>query len=222
MKTYNVPHKGLRNALSQLSLLAGKTNYANQLEVAQLYSLGTDIFKILTIHAADEDEVTLAELEKHCQGCSEHDIEDHIKIHNAQEKLENLLSNIHTDSKSGKDVSADGEEFYLSLSEFHGKYLEHTAEEERVTQPLLWKHFTDEELVQHRTIIMAKNPPETLLIWFRFVIPAQSHAERVNLFTGFQKMASPAFFDKGMEVIKLVLTEAEFTNLQHALCYTWC
>jgi hypothetical protein len=33
MKTYDVPHKGLRNALSQLSLMAGKTNYSNQQEV---------------------------------------------------------------------------------------------------------------------------------------------------------------------------------------------
>ena len=35
---------------------------------------------------------------------------------------------------------------------------------------------------------MARNPPQTLLIWFRFVIPAQSHKERVGLFTGFKKM----------------------------------
>ena len=64
MKTYDVPHKGLRNALSQASLLAGKTNFADVLEVEILYRLGADVFKILNIHAADEDEVTLAELEK--------------------------------------------------------------------------------------------------------------------------------------------------------------
>ncbi len=221
MKTYDVPHKGLRNALSQLSLLAGKTNYSNQKEVEQLHNLGVDVFKLLTIHAADEDEVTLAELEKHCPGCSEHDMEDHKEIHASQVKLEASLLMLYNASKLNNDVTADGAEFYLSLSEFHGKYLEHTAEEERVTQPLLWKYFTDEELASHRGKIMAKNPPETLMIWFRFVIPAQSHAERVGLFTGFQKMASPEFFDKGMNVIKQVLTEVEYAELQIALCYTW-
>jgi len=212
IKPYDVPHKGLRNALSQLSLLAGKTDYSNRTEVEQLYNLGTDVFKILTIHADDENEVTLAELETRCPGCSQHDVEDHVQIHAAQENLEKLLAAIYNDSYNGKDT--DGAEFYLAFSEFHGKYLEHTAEEERVTQPLLWKHFTDEELASHRGKIMKKNPPETLLVWFRFVVPAQSHNERVGLLTGFKKMASRSFFSLGMEVIKQVLTTSEFSNLQ--------
>ena len=197
MKTYDVPHKGLRNALSQMSLLAGKTNYANPREVEELYNLGVDVFKILTIHAADENEVTLAELEARCQGCSQHDMEDHEQIYLAQDKLERLLSEIYINSKTAKDLTSEGAEFYLAFSEFHGEYLEHTAEEERITQPLLWQNFRDEELASHRGRIMAKNPPETLLIWFKFIIPAQSHAERVGLLTGFKKMAPRPFFNQG-------------------------
>lgn len=114
MKSYDVPHKGLRNALSQMSLLAGKTNYSNQQEVEQLYKLGEDVFKILTIHAIDENEVTLAELEERCPGCSQHDVEDHERIHLAQHKLEKLLSKIYNNSKAGTDTTEDGAEFYFS------------------------------------------------------------------------------------------------------------
>lgn len=217
MKAYDVPHKGLRNALSQFQLLAGKTDYVKHNEVERLYTLGQDVFKILTIHATDENEVTLAELEKRCPGCSQHDLHDHEEIHLAQEKLEKLLAKSYNNSKAGQDVSGDGEEFYLALSEFHGVYLEHTAEEERVTQPMLWEYFTDEELASHRGKIMAKNPPQTLLIWFRFVLPSQSHKERVGLLTGFKKMASQNFFEEGMKVIKQVLTETEFDELNKAL-----
>jgi hypothetical protein len=217
MKPYDVPHKGLRNALSQLSLLAGKTDYSNHHEVENLYHLGVDVFKILSIHAADEDEVTLTELEIRCPGCSEHDREDHKKIHVTQEKLETLLLKLYEGSGTNDGVIAIGQEFYLALSEFHGIYLGHTAEEERITQPLLWKHFTDDELAQHRRKIMKKNPPETLLIWFRFVIPAQSHSERVGLLSGFKKMAPPDFFMKGMGVIEKVLTAPEFEKLTKAL-----
>jgi hypothetical protein len=217
IKPYDVPHKGLRNALSQLSLLAGKTNYSDQLEVGRLYKLGQDVFKILNIHAEDENTVTLTELETRCPGCSQHDFDDHEQLHAVQAKLEALLSNIYNNSKSGQDASEDGAEFYLALSQFHGMYLEHTAEEERVTQPMLLKFFTDEELTQQRGKIMAKNPPQTLLIWFRFVIPAQSHNERVGLLTGFKKMAPLAFFQEGMEVIEQVLIKKEFEDLIQAL-----
>lgn len=217
MKSYDVPHKGLRNALSQMQFLAGKADYANQDEVEQLYQFGEDVFKILTIHATDENEVTLAELEKRCPGCSQHDVDDHEQIHVAQGKLEQLLEDIYTKSKAGQNVTEQGEEFYLAFSEFHGTYLEHTAEEERVTQLLLWQHFTDEELASHRGKIMAKNPPQTLLIWFRFVIPAQSQKERLSLLTGFKKMAPAPFFAEGMQVIKQVLATNEFDELQKAL-----
>lgn len=217
MKSYDVPHKGLRNALSQLQLLAGKTDYSSPDEVKQLYHLGEDVFKILTLHATDENEVTLAELEKRCPGAAQHDIEDHEHIHLTQDKLEKLLATLYAKSKAGQDVREEGAEFYLAFSEFHGTYLEHTAEEERITQPLLWKYFSDEELAAHRGKIMAKNPPQTLLIWFKFVLPAQSHPERVGLLSGFKKMAPDAFFQEGMQVIQRVLTEAEFMALNKML-----
>jgi hypothetical protein len=64
---------------------------------------------------------------------------------------------------------------------------------------------------------MAKNPPQTLLTWFRFVIPAQSHKERVGLLSGFKKMAPAPFFSEGMQVIEQVLTAKEFDELSKAL-----
>lgn len=213
MKLYDVPHKGLRNALSQLSLLAGNTDYTNQYETENLYKLGISVFTILNIHASDEDEITLTSLEERCPCCSEHDTEDHKKIHHAQQQLERMLASLCNDTLTNEQKTEAGAEFYLSLSEFHAMYLLHTAEEERITQPLLWEHFSDDELAAHRARIMSKNPPETLLTWFRFVIPAQSHTERIGLLSGFKKMASPDFYRKGMEVIEEVLPERVFKKL---------
>jgi len=120
LKVYDVPHKGLRNALSQMSLLAGKTNYANRREVEQLYRLGLDVFSILDIHAADENQVTLAELEKRCPGCSRHDVEVHEQLHLAQNKLETGLAKMYQDAQAGRDVSEEGAEFYPLLPNFKG------------------------------------------------------------------------------------------------------
>jgi hypothetical protein len=216
-KTFDVPHKGLRNALSQMSILAGRTDYTNPDEVAQLHQLGARLFSILTIHAEDENSVTLAHLDTRCPGCSQHDFDDHEEIHRAQQNLEDQLAAISAGAGVGKNMSEAGAEFYLAFSEFHGKYLEHTAEEERVTQLLLWQHFTDEELAAHRGKIMARNPPRTLLTWFEFVIPALTHAERVGLLSGFKRMAPTDFFAEGMEAIQKVLRPSEFGHLQEAL-----
>jgi len=217
IKSYDAPHKGLRNALSKLSLLAGNTNYSEKKEVSELYHLGQDVFTILTIHAADENEVPLAALETRCPGCSKHDSEDHELIEKKQIKLEDLLSKIHGHSQSGEDIGEDGSEFYLSLSEFQGRYLEHISEEERVTQILLWKHFTDEELAEHRKRIMANLSPQSLLLWLKFILPALSHPERVEFLTGFKKSASFSLFQAGMDVIEQALNEREFKLVKLAL-----
>lgn len=217
MKIYDVPHKGLRNALSQFSLLAGKTDYSNKMEIEKLKEFGNDVFELLTLHAIDENEVSLAELEQRFPGSTKHDIKDHERLHQLQHSLEEKLSTLFSDSQKGKSVVEAGSEFYFLLNEFLGTYLLHIAEEESVTQPLFWKYFTDEELAAHRGKIMSKHPPETLFLWFRFVIPAQNHQERIGLLGGFKKMAPAAFFNQGMEVIREVLAEKEFENLQSAI-----
>ncbi|HXD78028.1 MAG TPA: hypothetical protein VN616_09495 [Puia sp.] len=214
IKPYDVPHKGLRHALSQLSLSAGRTDYSDRQQVAELHRLGTRVFSILSIHAEDENSVTLAHLETRCPGAAEHDLDDHERIHSLQDNLERLLAEIYDGSAKGKDLSEAGGEFYIAFSEFHGQYLLHTAEEERVTQPLLWQYFTDEELAGHRKEIMARNPPPTLLTWLRFVIPAQTHAERKNLLAGVKQMAPAAFFAEAMSVIEKVLSVPDFQRLQ--------
>jgi len=217
MKPYDVPHKGLRNALSQVQLLAGKTDYSKFKEVERLYNLGRDVFRLLSIHAQDENEVTLAELEKRCSGCSDHDREDHEKLEKEQGAVEMLLSTIYSNVKEGKEAGLEGAEFYLLFSEYHAQYLLHTAEEERVTQAELHKHFTDEELAEFRTKIMKRNPPETLLLWFKFVTPAQSAQERIGLLKGFKMMAPVDFFNMGMGVMEKVLSADEFSELKAEL-----
>lgn len=217
MKPYDIPHKALRNALAQLTVLCGKTNYSNPGEVESLYKLAMDVFEMLTSHHTDENEVTLAELEKRCPGCSRHDREDHVKIHAEQEILEKLISKIVTNSAAEEELTDYRYEFYLAVSEFHGKYLEHIAHEERVTQLILWQYFTDEELMSFSAKIMASISPPSMMKWFRFIIPAQSHPERVVFLSRFKESVPEPVFIQGMNVISQVLTPDEFDDLQRSL-----
>jgi hypothetical protein len=216
-KVYDIPHKALRNALSQLSLLNGSTDFSNHQQVEKLHQLGTEVFGMLTAHAADENRVTLAELEQRSPGASTHDTQDHERLEAQQHNLEKLLDKIHADSKAGKDVSADAHEFHLAYNEFNGTYLSHTAEEERVTQNLLWKHFTDEELFGHRNKIMAGLKPETMLTFFKYVLPAQTHNERAGLFKGFRQMAPEPFFKQGLAVAEKHLQHHDYKQLTEAI-----
>lgn len=216
-KVYDTPHKGLRNAIAQFEMLAGSADYSSALEIERLYMLGREVFGLLAIHAEDEDRVTLAELATRCPGCSDHDMEDHRRLESEQRILEELLGHVFSKSKKGELVLDMGSHLYFGVSKFHGTYLLHIAEEETVTQCLLWEHFTDEELAEHHDRIMQRNPPTTLLAWFKFVLPAQNQQERIGLFTAFRKRAPETLFRQAMAVARGVLATEQYTDLATSL-----
>jgi hypothetical protein len=212
MRSYDVPHKGLRNALSQLELLSGKTDYSSLAEIEELYNLSRQVFKIIAIHADDESQVTLAELELRCPGSSEHDPKNHEYLEAGQSRIEDLLEKIYLQGIVGQFKQEWGELLYRMIHKYHGTYLIHMSEKESITQPLLWQHFSDEELAGHREAIMQRKPQDVLLTWLRFIIPAQSLGERVGLLCSLKKIVPDAFYEV-VDVIRLSLSVEEFSIL---------
>src|SRR5690606_23068705 len=110
-------------------------------------------------HVHTENEHTLRHLEERAPGSSAHDREDHEKLDQIQDDLQVRLQQL-----TGKETPEEMHDFYLRFTLFQSEYLEHTHEEEAVTELLLQKHFSDDELMQHRQAIMKKLAPEILLL----------------------------------------------------------
>ncbi len=217
MRPYDIPHKGLRNALSQFSFLAGNTSYMDPLQVEKLNKVGNDLFTFLKQHANDENTVGLPEFEKKEPAVGEHIRKEHHNIEEMQQKIEDLMHEIHNESQKNEDITALAGKLYDSYHSFHSKYLAHMVDEEQNVQPLLWKHFTDDELLVFSKRIMGGMKPEILLMVFRYAAPAQSHPERVMALKGMKIGASPAIFEKMMENIKGVLPEEDYEKLAKEL-----
>ena len=104
--------------------------------------------------------------------------------------------------------------FYLNFALFQSQYLEHTHEEETVTELLLQQYFTDEELMQHRQTIMKKLEPNTLLLWLKYIIPAQRIDESVGMLAGLKANAPEAFFKQVLETIKAEMERERYNGLE--------
>ncbi|HLD85533.1 MAG TPA: hemerythrin domain-containing protein [archaeon] len=217
IRPYNVPHKGLRNALSQFSFLVGNTSYTDPANVKKLNNVGNDMFIFLKQHANDENTVVLPEFEKKEPAVGEHIRTEHHKIDQAQQKLEGLLHDIHNKSQNNEDLAALGQRLYDSYHSFHTQYLAHMIDEEQNIQPLLWKHFTDDELLAFSKRIIGGTKPDVLLIMFKYIAPAQSHSERLMVLNGIKMGAPPQVFEKIMENVKSVLPEEDYKKLEKDL-----
>ncbi len=79
VKSFDTPHKGLRNILSKFSLSLGYTDHTDAAQLLKLKQLGTELFTLLKDHVHTENEHTLKKLETRVPGSSDHDVKDHLK-----------------------------------------------------------------------------------------------------------------------------------------------
>lgn len=207
-KSYAASHKGLRNILSQFSLLAGKTNYANIQEVDKLKKLGDEMIFLLTHHLHTENDDLLRPLEARVKGASEHDLHDHERLEKIQADIALQLSNL-----DGTQDEETGHSFYLAFTNFHSQYLEHILQEELVTEKLLLDNFTAEELQENSMKIMQKVEFPVILMSLKYIIPAQSLNENIKILTAFKTNAPAEALKAVLDIIKPEMSNEDFVML---------
>lgn len=216
MKTFDIPHKGLRSLLAKVNLLAGNTDFSDPAQIDTLEQTALHLFRLLTEHAHDEDDILLAALEQRCPGATFTNSREHEIIEQQQALLEDLLHNLLDKARKGEDVQHISAQFYAAINRFQSAYLLHMLEEEGETQQHLWKYFSDAELLDLRKQIVGRMAPESLLLWYRYSAPAMPHAERLQWLMAVRAGAPPAFFNQIMDTLHQVLAEPDYQKLEHA------
>lgn len=213
---YSAVHKGLRNALSQILVLAGNADYSQQADVEALYLLGKKVFSLMDGHAEDENNIVLSALEEKVAGASTHDTHDHEEIEAKQKELENLLDAMFDAVKAGQTAAKTGQEFFTKFSIFFGEYMLHMVHEETETQQLLWDNFTDDELLVLTHRIVSKFSMEKTLTWYSFMVPAMNPMERLMLYKAARGAMPVEVFAVVDEAIKQFLPAPAYAQLKNA------
>lgn len=199
LRPLDPPHKGIRNSLAQVSLLAGRTDFGDLDEVELLRTEAAKAFTLLRDHAMQEDDYIFGPLDRRLPGATDGDRAQHVELHAELDRLEELLA-----SFDGTQSNDEGHEFVLGFSGFHGRYLLHMESEERHTEKLLLEHVTDDEMAADQGAIMAQMPFETLLLWFEYIVPARRVSDNRQVLAGFRAAAPDEAFDAALAVLEMV------------------
>jgi hypothetical protein len=208
IQSFAAPHKGLRNVIGQFSFRLGHTDFQNEAQLLALKDLGNELFTLLNDHVHTENEYTLKHLEERAKGASRHDKEDHERLELIQGSLQKQLQQF-----TGKESLEEIHDLYLRFSMFQSEYLEHIYEEETVTELLMQQYFTDEELAAHRIGIMQRLEFSVLLLWIKYIIPAQMENESIGMLSGFKAGTSPEAFQMVLATVKTEMSPARFESL---------
>jgi uncharacterized protein (DUF2267 family) len=209
LKSLDPPHKGLRNALSKLALIAGKTNYASIESVKKLQLISKDVFHLLKDHTATENKFILGALDAVNKSFTKDYYTDHVEMDQTEQQLFDRIMSLN-----GEQTNDFGHQLYLDICQFQSHYLEHINEEDVALEAEMQKNFTDEDLMQHQIAIMGEMSFETLLLWFKYIVPARRPEENAQVLSGFKSAVPESAFNAVIEIIKNEISENELHEIQ--------
>lgn len=209
---YNFPHKGLRNFMSQISFMAGNTDFSNQQGLDELKEKTADLVLLLNLHRQSEEEELLPALEAKLAGSTQENVKEHELLEQEVDRFSSFFKNITVETSP-----VEGIQFYSMLNGFQAKYMDHMAMEESKMNPLIWDHFTDEELMGIHGTIMSKLAPEHIVLWFKYIVPALNPVERNIILSGFKTNAPEEFFNQVLDAIRAEMPASSFDSMVAAL-----
>lgn len=183
-KVYDLPHRGIRNAFFIWLLEAGKTNPYDPNDIRNFISISEEVFRILKVHAEDEDSVSLRQLASIDPSFAAKDKEAHETLEMKLEELRKLSTRIAELSEEPEAVSLKLSEFYENLISFQLSYSNHMEHEETITQKKIWESFSDSELEEQQKQIIISLSASDLRLWIKYIAPTLPPRERI----GFESM----------------------------------
>lgn len=208
------PHKGLKNALSQILLSASKLDMNDASRINAFKQQTLEVLMLLHLHQHSEDTVVFSQIEAQVSEQSQHCADEHIQLRISLGKIEMLLSQIEVNAPMELSV-----EIFSAIGAFFSDYLKHMAYEENELNQVIWANFSDEQILDWQATIMSSLTPEQSMSWFKYIIPALNPMERM-LVLGDIKVNAPAeVLNAILEMLTNHLPDDEHQNLLATLSH---
>ena len=93
----------------------------------------------------------------------------------------------------------------------------HIDGEDTELEPIMQEHFTDEELIGHQIEIMKEMSFETLLLWFKYIVPARRPSENAQVLSGFKASAPAEAYEQVMALIGTQVSSEELAEIKRLI-----
>lgn len=212
---YALIHKGLRAALAQALLAAGRTDWEDGAESARTLGEVRALLDFCESHLRHENDFIHPAMESRQPGSSERVAGDHLGHLQTIAALREQLR--AQEAFRGAARQRAGEILYHNLVRFAAENFEHMHHEETHNNAALWAAYSDEEIHRiHRALVSSLSPRESLLS-MRWMLPNASHGERVQVLCEVRAHAPAAVFEGLLGMLHAQLAGRDWRKLNQAL-----
>ncbi|MFC5527380.1 hypothetical protein ACFPPA_16685 [Rhodanobacter ginsengisoli] len=214
---YGFIHKALRAFMSDTLTRLGRMDVMDAEDVAASLGQTRDLLHFCRAHLEHENRFVHPALEAREPGSTRRIAGEHV---HHEDDIELLLGRVDSLERLDDDATAAGAaatRLYRDMAVFAGGNFEHMDYEEREHNATLWAHYSDAELQAIEGALVASLPPETAMLSMRWMIPAISHAERVQLLGGIRANAPAEVLSGVLNLARARLDERDWSRLAAAL-----
>lgn len=167
---YTAIHKALRLLMAETLGAIGRTDAAQEAEVATTLRLVRELTAMCRVHLHTENQFVHTAMEARRPGSANLAAQDHADHEVAIERVE--ADALAVEKSTGEARASLLFTLYNRVALFVGENLEHMNEEETHNQSVLWETHTDEELQAIEGAIIASHTPAETAAAMRWMIPA--------------------------------------------------
>ena len=211
LNIFNQIHKGLRALLYESSLLLQQTDFLNDEEMKIAIRRVTLVADLFDDHAHHEDKFILPAIHEHEPSIVDAFEREHAMDIKLTRGLKNSLQALEMASPMVRPEMANV--LYKTFVQFMVFNLEHMSKEENILNNILWRYYSDEEILAIQTDILSSITPWSAANGSRWMMRGLNNAEIVSWLKSVEESAPEAAFQKLFSIAKRELPERRFRHV---------
>jgi len=209
-------HKALRALLYDAALTLQQTYFADIEEAETALAKVKAVIFQFERHAYHEDNFVLPAIENYAPQLVENFEHEHVEDNELGETLKHLI-NIFEATSSAEERLYAGSAITKTFHDFIVFNINHMAKEEMEINEVLWKHYTDEEILELNAKLSATIPAEEKAFVAKWMMRSINKAEAIAWLNGVKKTMPEFIFKSLIELSETEMPEHIRSEVHNAV-----
>jgi hypothetical protein len=213
---FNQVHKGLRAALYDTALQLQQADFTSASESESALEKVKEVVMLFDEHAHKEDTFVLPAILQYEPSVVDAFEQEHVADLALARKLSEAVKQSDSLLKAG-DREAAGRKLNVIFVEFLAFNLKHMAKEEDIINNLLWRYYTDGEILQIQNRIVESTKPWHQDFFSKWMLRGINNAEAAAWFLAVQRTAPAIVYQTLFSKAKQEYSKKRFQQLVESL-----
>lgn len=212
--SFNQIHKALRALLYNTSLTLQQTNFSDENETAVAIEKVQTVVDMFDHHAHTEDAHILPAIAAYEPSVVAAFEAEHVTDLKLSEQLKDSIYALQLADKAKVEMGIELTKSFVAFMVFN---LTHMAKEEDVINKILWRYYTDEEIIGIHQNIVAGITPKVLQTSAKWMIKGMSNPEIVEWMKAVEQTAPEPVFQGLFATAESELSDERFRQVLEGL-----